>query len=154
MKKWLLLLFLLAIVLPNQTFAQSNVSIKFVKPGDRRNVELGEIPVTVAITGVSLQDGFTWRVLIDGDPQPMVSNSTTTKIVMPQPSGPHRLKAELYDAQGKTVGSDEILVLAAPIESQEPVFNRAWYAPAMAVFVLVIIGLLILGLRLRPRITT
>lgn len=151
MKRLILFTLFVLTMLPPVVGAQSNAAIKIVKPGDRRNVELGEIPVTVEITGVAPGDGYTWQMLIDGEPQGMVRNATSTNIIVPKPTGPHRLKAELYDPQGRVIASNEILVLAAPVENHDPVFNRAWFAPVMAVFTLVIIGIIFLGLRLRPR---
>ncbi|TAH52313.1 MAG: hypothetical protein EYC68_08410 [Chloroflexota bacterium] len=136
------------------SYAQSDAAIKILKPGDRRNVELGEIPVTVEITGVTLDDGYTWQILIDAVPQGLVRNATQTKIVMPEPSGPHRLKAELYDSNGNAIAAHEILVIAAPVEKHDPIFNRGWFVPAMLGFAAVIIGIIILGLRLRPRTAT
>ncbi len=132
--------------------AQSDASIRFVKPGDRRNVGLGEVSVTVDISGVSLNDGYRWQVLIDGVPEPIVADGLTTQVEIPKPSGPHRLMAVLLDPQGSRIASDEILVIAAPVDRHDPVFNREWFAPLMAVFTLVIIGIIILGLRLRPRL--
>lgn len=136
------------------SYAQSDAAIKIVKPGDRRNVELGEIPVTVEVSGVTLDEGYTWQILIDAVPQGLVRNATQTNIVMPKPTGPHRLKAELYDANGKVVAAHEILVIAAPVEKHDPIFNREWFVPAMLGFATVIIGIIILGLRLGPRTAT
>ncbi len=140
--------------LPIVAHAQSGAAIRFVKPADRRNVELGEITVTVEITGVAANENYTWQVLIDGERQGIVNGGTTTNITIPNPSGPHRLKAELYAPDGTILASDEILVLAAPVENHDPIFNRAWFAPLMGVFTITVIGLLILGLRLRPRVST
>lgn len=142
-----------ALVLPDSSFAQSNASIKIVSPADRHNVELGEITVAVEIGGVALSDGYAWQVWLDGEPLGMVRNVTTTRIVVKQPSGPHRLKVELYDGQGKTIASNDILVMAAPVEDHSPVFNQPWFGPAMAVFTVTVLCILILGLRLRPRTT-
>lgn len=151
MKRLILFTLLLFSILPLGADAQSNASIKIIKPGDRRNVELGEITVTVEITGVAPEDSYAWQMLIDGEPQGMVRDTLTTNITVPKPSGPHRLKAELYDSQGSPIASNEILVLAAPVENHDPVFNRTWFAPVMAVFTIMIIGIILLGLRLRPR---
>lgn len=133
-------------------FAQSDASIRFVKPGDRRNVELGKVQVEVAVTGIESADGYTWQLLIDGVPEKKLSASeTTTTIEMPEPSGPHRMTAALYNARGERVAANEILVIAAPVEDHSPVFNQSWFAPLMAVFTLVIIAIIILGLKLKPR---
>jgi hypothetical protein len=158
MKRALLLTLFLTLFatsrLPLVTQGQTNAAITIVKPGDRRNVELGKVTVTVQLAGVAPGDGHTWQMLIDGVPQGMVREGLTTEIDIPRPSGPHRLKAELYDASGKAIASNEILVMAAPVESREPVFNRAWFVPFAAVFTVAIIGIILLGLRLRPRLTT
>lgn len=154
MNKFLLLGLLLLAAFPVGAAAQGNYSIRIVKPGDRRNVELGEIPVTVEIVGGVLPAEYTWQILIDGEPQGMVRGELTTRIMMPKPSGPHRIKAELYDGQGRVISAHEILVMAAPVEVHESVFNRAWYVPAMALLTLLIAGLIFLGLRLRPRTAT
>lgn len=150
----LLSFILIAVILPNPAFAQSNASIKFVKPIDRHNVELGQITVEVAISGVVSGDGSSWRVWVDGEPSAMVRDTTTTQVVVKQPSGPHRLKAELYDASGAAIASNDILVMAATVEDHTPIFNQAWFGPAMAVLSLFVIIILIVGLRLRPRTTT
>jgi hypothetical protein len=154
MKKFALLFLLMLSVLPAELDAQGNLSIQIIKPGNRRNVELGEIPVTVEITGGVLPADYTWQVLIDSEPQGIVKGTLTTNVVVPKPSGPHRIAAELYDGQGNSISRSEILVMAAPVEVHEPVFNRGWYVPAMGVFTLVIVGIIVLGLRLRPRTAT
>lgn len=151
MKRLILFAFFLLSVFPAVAGAQSDASIKIVKPGDRHNVELGEVAVDVEVSIAGAPQGYTWQILIDGDPQGMVRKTTTTTIKIPSPSGPHRLKAELYDEQGRVLATNEILVLAAPVENHDPVFNRAWFAPLMGVFTLLIIGIIVLGLRLRPR---
>lgn len=154
MKRLLVMGLLLVMALPFGASAQGNASIKIVKPGDRRNVELTDIPITVEISGAALNDGYTWQMLIDGEPQGMVRDTLTTNITIPKPTGPHRLKAELYDATGAVAAAHEILVIAAPVENHEVLFNRAWYVPAMALFSLATVGFVLLGLRLRPRTTT
>ncbi len=155
MDKWNVRMFLALVLLSVATgavSAQGNPSIKIVKPGDRRNVETAQIPVTVEITGASLSDGYSWQMFVDGVPQEVVHDSLTASILVGDPSGPRRLKAVLYDPQGNSIASNEILVMAAPVEKDDqPVFNRDWFAPLMAVFTLIIIGLIVLGLRLRPR---
>jgi len=154
MRRVTLLLMLLMVALPGVAQAQGNLSIQIVKPGDRRNVEIGKIPVTVDITGGALPANYTWQVWIDSVPQGIVQTGLTTEIDMPEPSGPHRIRAELYDPQGTRVSTSDILVMAAPVEIHEPLFNRSWYVPAMAVLSLGIVGLIVLGLRLRPRTAT
>jgi hypothetical protein len=154
MKRVLLFVLLIASLVPAAANAQSDASIKILKPGDRRNVELGEVTVTVEITGAALSDGYAWQMLIDSVPQGVVRDGMTAEIVVPKPSGPHRLKAELYDSTGMPVSSHEILVMAAPVENREPVFNRAWFDPFGIIFTITIIVILLLALRLRPRMTT
>ncbi|MBI4670869.1 MAG: hypothetical protein HY741_04265 [Chloroflexi bacterium] len=139
----------MASVLP--VSAQAQASIQIVKPGDRRNVALGELEVTVAITGANVGDGYSWQIFIDGVPQSIVHNTLTTRVRMDKPTGPRRLKAVLYDPQGSEIAANEILVLAAPVENHDPVFNRAWFTPFMAVFTVAILALILLGLRVRPR---
>lgn len=152
MKKFAVLgMLLLLIVAPSLVRAQSNASIKIVKPGDRRNVELGEIKVTVDISGAALSEGYAWQMLVDGVPQGMVRDELTTNIKVGKPTGPHHLTAQLYDPQGNVISSHDILVIAAPVESREPIFNRAWFAPTMLGFTIVVTGIILLGLRLRPR---
>ncbi len=148
------LLILAASMLPAIAFAQSAVSIKIVKPIDRHNIELQPTTVTVEITGATLKDGYTWQLFVDGDPQGMVKDSLTTTVEVGEPSGPRRLKVELYDPHGLDVASNEILVMAAPVESNAPVFNRDWFAPFMGVVTVLIIAMVIIGLRIRPRQAT
>lgn len=151
MKRILFLTLLFLLALPPAANAQSSAAIRIVKPGDRRNVELGQISVTVEITGVALTDGYTWQVWIDNDPQGMVRNATETNITIPEPSGPHRLRAELYDPKGAMIASNEILVLAAPVEDHNPLFNPAWFSPLMLGFTIIVIGLVVFSLRIHPR---
>ena len=148
------LLILLASVLPAIAYAQTNVSITIVKPIDRHNIELQPTTVTVELTGATLSEGYTWELFVDGDPQGEVKDSLTTTVAVGEPSGPRRLKAVLYDPKGNQVASNEILVMAAPIESDAPVFNRDWFAPFMGVVTVLIIAMVIIGLRIRPRQTT
>jgi hypothetical protein len=145
------LIFFACLLVPLSAFAQSNASIQIVKPGDRRNVELGIIPVTVALTNANAD--MHWQIFVDGVPTSAVmpASETSTTVDIPKPTGPHRLKAMLSDAQDQTVSEHEILVMVAPVENHDEIFNRAWFVPAMLVFVVVIIGILILGLRMRPR---
>lgn len=154
MNRFLFFAFLLFAIVTNRALAQTDASIKIVKPADRRNVELGVVAVSVEISGAALSDGYTWQMLIDGVPQGAVRDGTTAEITIPEPTGPHRLKAELYDPQGNVVASHEILVIAAPIAPFVPIFNLAWFAPMMAVFTIAVIGIILLGLRLRPRVSS
>ena len=151
MKRLLLLMLLAMLAIPYSANAQSKASITIVKPVDRHNVEIGTVTVSVEISGVGLSDGYTWQVWIDNDPQGVVQNATETKITIPEPSGPHRLRAELYDPKGTVIGSNEILVLAAPIEDHNHIFNAAWFSPLLVGFTIVIIGIVVVGLRLHPR---
>lgn len=154
MKRLIFCALLVLCALPSFAHAQTNASIKIIKPGDRRNIELGEIDVTVEIAGVALSDGYSWQMLIDSVPQGIVRDTLTTRINVGKPTGPHHLTAQLYDSQGKVISAHDILVIAAPVENRDPIFNRAWFAPTMAVFTLTIIGIILFGLRLRPRQTT
>ncbi len=154
MKRLIFCALLVLFVLPSFAHAQTNASIKIIKPGDRRNIELGEIDVTVEIAGVALSDGYSWQMFIDSVPQGIVRDTLTTRINVGKPTGPHHLTAQLYDSQGNIISAHDILVIAAPVENRDPIFNRAWFAPTMAVFTLTIIGIILFGLRLRPRQTT
>lgn len=132
--------------------AQSAPTIRILKPADRHNVPLGETTVTVEITGVTPDDGHYWVVQVDGVPSAIVRDGrTSTAILMDKPSGPRRIRAVLYDAQGAVLASHEVLAIAAPVQPDRPVFNRVQMAPAMAVLVLIVISLIAIGLRVRPR---
>lgn len=124
-------------------WAQTEPGIKIVKPGDRRNMGLGESVITVEITGVDPKD-VTWEVLVDAELVATVTDgSTSTTIDMQKPSGPRRIRAVMFNKQNQEIASNEILVIAAPIEVREPVFNRQEMAQAMGVFVVVVVSLLI-----------
>ncbi len=153
MKRLLLFTLLVLSLLPSALNAQTNASIKILKPADRRNVALGEITVTVEISGVTLSEGYTWQMLIDAVPQGIVRDATTTNIVMPKPTGPHHLTAQLYDPNGALLAAHDILVIAAPVENRTTIVNRAWFSPLMFGFTLVIFGIILFALRLRPRVT-
>jgi hypothetical protein len=148
-----LVLILASVLVPLSAFAQTASSIEIVTPGDRRNVALGQVEVTVEITTDLPESSYTWQILVDGIPQGM-AGGTTTVVQIDRPTGPHRLRAELYDGQGTVIGSDEILVIAAPVERRDPIFNREWYSPLMALFILVVLGIVLLGLWLKPRPVT
>lgn len=138
-------------LLPFAVNAQGDASIKIIKPGDRRNVQLGEVNVSVEISGVSLQDGYAWQMLIDAVPQGIVRAGTTTTITMPKPTGPHHLTAQLLNPEGQVISLHDILVIAAPVESRQELFNRAWFAPFMFVFSLGVLAIILLALRVRLR---
>lgn len=131
--------------------AQTDVSIRILEPGDRRNVPLGQAQVTVKITGANLQDGYTWQLYFDGVPQGMLHNTTTTELTIDRPSVLRRLKAVLYDPQGKEIASHEILIVGIKMESRADIFNRSWFVPFMAVFFTGLIIILLLSLRIRLR---
>lgn len=145
------LLIVLFGLVPAIAAAQTIPSIKIVKPIDRHNIELQPTTVTVEITGATFKDGYAWQLFVDGEPQGMVKDSFATTVTVGEPSGPRRLKAVLYDSRGLEVASNEILVMAAPIETNAPVFNRDWFAPLMAVVTVLIIAMVVVGLRVRPR---
>lgn len=154
MKKWSGIIWLVVIAAlwaPALANAQGSASIKIVKPGDRRNVALGEGTVTVEITGAALADGYAWALWLDGVRVGGPYRETAAKINMDKPTGPRRIKAVLYDPQNNEIASNEILVIAAPVETNTDVFNRSWFVPFMIVFTLGIIGIILLGLRMRPR---
>lgn len=131
--------------------AQSNASIKIVSPGDRRNVPVGENEVAVQISGANLQDGYTWELYLDGVPQGVVRDATTTQVVLDKPMVLRRMKAVLYDPQGTEVSSHEILIVAVKIETTKDVFNRSWFVPFMAVFFIGLVLIIIFALRIRLR---
>lgn len=123
-------------------WAQTEPGIKIVKPGDRHNMGLGKNTIVVEITGVDPGD-VTWEILVDGEPLATVTDGgTTANIEMPKPTGPRRIRAILFNKENREIASNEILVIAAPIEVREPVFNRQAMAQAMGVFVVVIVALL------------
>jgi hypothetical protein len=147
MKNVLLAVMTCAVLLASFTsvFAQTTPEINIVKPGDRRNMGLGENQVTVEITGIDPKL-VTWQVLIDGDPLATVTDgSLVANVDVPKPTGPRRIRAVMYDAQNNEISRDEILVIAAPIDIREPVFSREGMAQAMGVFVVFVIVLLIVA---------
>ncbi len=155
MRKWnIVLCTLLAGVLLffASAAAQSNASIKIVKPGDRRNVPVGENEVQVQISGVNLADGYKWELFVDGVSQGVVRDKMTTQVNLDKPMVLRRMKAVLYDTQGAEIASNEILIVAVKMESTADVFNRSWFVPFMFVFMLGIVVLILVALRLRPRI--
>ncbi|MCC7164845.1 MAG: hypothetical protein IT331_20280 [Anaerolineae bacterium] len=124
-------------------WAQTESGIKIVKPGDRRNMGLGKNTIIVEITGVDPRD-VTWQVLVDSELITTVTNGgTTADIDLTRPTGPRRIRVVMFDKQNREIASNEILVIAAPIQPQEPIFNREVMAQAMGVFVVIVVGLLI-----------
>lgn len=136
----------------SNVWAQTEPGIKIVKPGDRRNMGLGKSTIIVEITGVDPKD-VTWEILIDGEPVTTVTDGgTTTTIDMQKPTGPRRIRAIMFDAQNQEIASNEILVIAAPIEVREPVFNRQVMAQAMAIFVVVVAVLFVTAFVISRRV--
>ena len=131
--------------------AQSDASIKIVTPGDRRNVPIGENEVTVEISGANVKDGYAWELYLDGVSQGMVRDTNTTRVVLDKPMVLRRMKAVLYDPQGKEVSAHEILIVAVKMETTKDVFNRSWFVPFMVVFFIGIVLLILFALRVRLR---
>lgn len=138
-----------SLLAPMPLGAQTDVSIRIVEPGDRRNVPLGQLQVEVAIQGARLQDGYAWQLYFDGVPQGLVRAGTTTRLNIDNPNVLRRLKAVLYDPQGNEVASHEILIVGVKMESHADVFNRSWFVPFMAVFFIGLIGIIVLSLRIK-----
>lgn len=141
------LLLLLALSFVSTVASQSPVSIKIVEPIDRRNVPVKNAPVTVEISGIAPNRGYYWELWVDEEPIVGVRDGATT-VLVPQfePTGPHRLKAVLFDAQGNQVAvSNGVLVLAAPVQDRTPQFNRERMAPIMGVFALLVTALIIVS---------
>lgn len=114
--------------------AQTAVGIEIVNPLDRRNVPDRNTPVTVQITGAA-NDGQYWELWVDEEPVVGARNGELTVTVSFKPTGPHRLKAVLFDAQSNQVATSKgILVVAAPVQERTPQFNQQMMAPIMAVF--------------------
>lgn len=118
--------------------AESHISIRIVTPGDRRNIPTGESPVTIEIRSAGAVQGYYWELYADQLPTATVRDGSLKAMVSFPRSGPHRIQVALFNAQGNRVSSDEILVIAAPVELRTPLFNRAQFAPAMAGMVVVI----------------
>ena len=152
MWKWFLVigLSLAGMLFPaTQLRAQTNATIHIVKPGDRRNVPVGETDVVVEINGARLEDGYTWQLYFDGVPQGIVRGAKTTQLKMDRPNVLRRLKAVLYNPQGAEVSSHEILIAGVVMESRADVFNRSWFVPFMLVFFIGLIVIVFLSLRIR-----
>lgn len=128
--------------------------IRIVKPVDRHNVPLGQVPVEVEITGVTPNDGSYWELYSDTSEVVTIRDGSTTGTLNFTQTGPHTIEATLFDRNGKPVASQNILVIAAPVSPVTPLFNRPMMAQFMAVFVVVVIGIIALGLRMRPRVSS
>lgn len=141
-----IVLIVLTLGFVGQVSAQVVPTIQIVKPLDRRNVPAKNAQVTVQITGIAPGAGYYWELWVDEEPIVGVTDGATTVTVSQfKPTGPHRLKAVLFDSQGKQLAvSESILVLAAPVQERTPQFNRERMAPIMAVFV-VLVSVLIAG---------
>lgn len=133
--------------------AQS-ASIRITKPVDRHNVPMGDVSVEVELTGVTPGDGTYWELYADALPVMTMRDGATSGTVNFKQTGPHPLEVVLFDRNGARLASQRILVIAAPVSPITPLFNRPVMAPFMAGFVLVVIGIILLGLRLRPRVST
>lgn len=132
--------------------AQSAASIQIVKPQDRRNVPDKNAQVTVQISGVLPNDGHYWELLVDEEPVFGARNGEQTVSVSFKPTGPHRLKAALFDRQGKQIAvSNGILVMAAPVDERKPQFNREMMAPFMGVFSITVTLLIVVTVWLNRR---
>lgn len=126
--------------------AQTTATIEIVKPLDRRNVPNKNAEVTVQIAGVAANDGHYWELWVDEEPVVGARNGEQTVKVSFKPTGPHRLKAVLFDAQGKQLAvSKVVLVLAAPVQDRTPQFNRAMMAPIMGVFAALVTVLIVVS---------
>lgn len=106
--------------------------------------------VKVQITGVAPKDGHYWELWVDDEPVVGARNGEQTVTVSFKPTGPHRLKAVLFDAQGKQLAASKvILVTAAPVDERKLLFNRELMAPFMAGFVVFTAVLLIISVWFR-----
>lgn len=129
-------------------------AIRIVSPVNRHNVAIGKGTVSVQITGTVPGDGSYWELDVDGLPVQTVRDGRTEGTVEFTQTGPHPIEVILFDKAGNQLASQRILVIAAPVDPLEPVFNRPAMAQVMAVFVVVIIGIIIVGLRVRPRVAS
>lgn len=150
------ILFALVLVASSAAFtfvsAESHISIHIVKPGDRRNIPTGDSPVAVEIRGADVAQGYYWELYADQLPTATIRDGSTSATVNFRRTGPHRIKVVLFDAQGNRVSSHEILVIAAPVESRAPIFNREQFAPAMAILTFLIISIIGGGLWFSRRV--
>ncbi len=126
--------------------AESHISIRIVKPGDRRNIPTGESHITVEISGTEISQGYRWELYADQLLAATIRDGSTSATVNFRRTGPHRIQVVLFDHQGNRVSNHEILVTAAPVESRKPIFNREQFASAMAGLVVVISSMLGFGL--------
>lgn len=139
-----LVLLVAALWFVNSVTAQTSASIQIVKPLDRRNVSDKNARVAVQISGVTPNDGHYWELWVDEEPVVGARNGEQTVTVSFKPTGPHRLKAVLFDAQGNQIAeSNSVLVMAAPVDDRKPQFNREMMAPFMGAFS-VSVGILII----------
>lgn len=153
----ILLLLLLCIGVSNfmvwNVLAQIPPTIEIVKPLDRRNVSSTNTEVTVQMDGVSANDGYYWELWVDEEPVVGARNGEQTVTISFKPTGPHRLKAVLFDAQGQQLAvSDVVLVIAAPVQERTPQFNQQLMAPIMAVLTLGTIVLIVASVWLNRRV--
>ncbi|MCC7165664.1 MAG: hypothetical protein IT331_24415 [Anaerolineae bacterium] len=135
--------------------AQSAASIQIVKPQDRRNVPDKNAQVTVQISGVLPNDGHYWELWVDEEPVVGVRNGEQSVAISFKPTGPHRLKAVLFDQQGNQLAvSNIVLVIAAPVDERKPQFNREMMAPFMAGFSVAMVLLIAVSVGLHRRYRT
>jgi hypothetical protein len=152
MWKWYFIFFLGLVgsmIFPSSLNAQTDASIRIVKPGDRRNVPVGEAEVVVEINGARLEDGYTWQLYFDGVPQGPVREGLTTKLNIDNPNVLRRLKAVLYNPQGAEISAHEILIAGVVMESRADVFNRSWFVPFMLVFFIALMLIILVSLRIK-----
>jgi len=125
--------------------AQSPPTIRIVSPGDRRNVSDKHALFTVAISGVAPNDGHYWELWVDGEPIIGLHNGETQAALSFDPTGPHHVKAILYNAQKQPLDAQEILVMAAPVQDLTAQFNQKAMAQVMAVFVVFVVTCLVVA---------
>lgn len=155
MKRVLLSIALLATTLwfITNVAAQTDASIQIVKPLDRRNVPDKNTQVMVEITGVAAKDGHYWELWVDEEPvQGARNGELSVTVAQFKPTGPHRLKAVLFDPTGKQIAvSNVVLVMAAPVDERKPVFNRERMAPVIGVFTILVTLLIVASVWLNRR---
>lgn len=122
--------------------ADSHISIRIVKPGDRRNIPTGDSLVVVEIRGAVNSEGYYWELYGDQLLITTVRDGSASAIINFRRTGPHQIQVVLFDAQSNRIASHEILVIAAPVEDRTDPFNRQQFAPAMAILVLSISSLI------------
>lgn len=133
--------------------AQTPASIQIIKPLDRRNVPDKNAQVTVEMKGVAPNDGHYWELWVDEEPILGVRDGSNMATVERfKPTGPHRLKAVLFDATGKQIAvSNVVLVIAAPVDERKPQFNREMMAPIIGVFTALVMLLIVASVWLNRR---